>query len=236
VGTCSKQHVITRLAELRKLLAAAQPAVSTSDEAAAAGAEKVLRILARTDRSGEGPVSRNLVLAGGTHFQLAAAPTGVIDAAPDAVSGLLWLAALSGTRAFDPVSGAVGWAGRGEDRGAVLSAGRALATVIAARRNSTFRAAACLPAAPSRLLQVIVKSSAPLAGATCKVSSPDFEVVQHELVSCDAVDAAADAYPYGAHTCSIAHWLGTGCGDEPTFAAPPKSGLIPHLAGACQHC
>ena len=157
-------------------------------------------------------MSRNLVLAGGTHFQLAAAPTGVIDAAPDAVSGLLWLAALSGTRAFDPVSGAVGWAGRGEDRGAVLSAGRALATVIAARRNSTFRAAACLPAAPSRLLQVILKSSAPLAGATCKVSSPDFEVVQHELVSCDAVDAAADAYPYGAHTCSIAHGLGTGCG------------------------
>jgi hypothetical protein len=197
----SKQHVITRLEGLRNLLA--QSTVTTSDEAAAVGADKVLRLLARTDRFGEGPVSRNLVLAGETHFQLAAVPTGVIDAAPNAVSGVLWLAALSGMRSFDPVNGAVGWAGLSDDRGAVLGAGRTLAAVIAARRAATFRAAACLPIAPSRLLQVVVKSATPLAGATCRVSSPDFEAVQHELVSCDAADAAADAYPYGAHTSSM---------------------------------
>jgi hypothetical protein len=200
----SKRHVISRLAELRKLLA--QPLDNST--AAAAGAEKLLRVLARTDSTAEGPASRNLVLAAAAPFQAAAAPTGVVDASPVAVSQVLWLAASSGA-AFEPRTRAVGWRGVAADRNAVLGAGRALADAIAARRNATYRAAACLVKPPARLLQIEVHSAQ--AGATCRVSSPDFASVEHETVKCDAEDAATDTYPYGASVLVLVTTLGASC-------------------------
>jgi hypothetical protein len=193
----SKRHVIARLAELRALFPGPQQVAAANASSQAAAADNVLRRLQRADRSNEAPLSRLLVLAAGVPLPKAAAPTGVVDASPVAVSQVLWLAALSGG-GFEPHSGAVGWAGKAADRSAVIAAGRTLAGVIAARRNSTFRAAACLPSAPSRLLLFEAKSASPLAAATCRVSSPDFLSVQHELVACDPEAAAADAYPYGA--------------------------------------
>lgn len=191
----SKRHLISRLQELRKLLS--RPVVGATNKVQAAGADSVLRELLHVDRSAEGPVSRNLVMAAASHFGMAPAPTGIIDASPVAASQVFWLAAVTGKPAFDPYTRVVGWGGD-KSTDAVLNAGRTLAAVIAARRSTIFRAGACLGAKPSRLLQVMVQSVLPQASSTCRVSAPDFETTQHESASCDADDAAADAYPYGA--------------------------------------
>ena len=191
--TNSKRHIITRLAELRLLLSNATGVVS--DDAASAGMEYILAALERTDNTAEGPVSRNLVVAAGGVVRAAAAPTGSVDATPVAVSPVLWLIPARGSSAADVRNGAVGWGGKAGDRSAVISAGRALADAISARRAATFRAAACLtPTDQNERLRVDIRSAN--AGAACSVSRADAGTVAHEAAHCSAEDAAADAYPY----------------------------------------
>lgn len=191
--TNSKRHVIARLAELRLLLA--KNATAASDEAATAAMEFVLAALERTDSTAEGPVSRNLVAAAGSVFRAAPAPTGSVDATPVAVSPVLWLVPARGSTAADVRNGSVGWSGKPRDRDGAISAGRALADAMAARRAATFRAAACLaPTGQQERLRVEVQS--PNAGGACSVSRADVAAVAHEAAPCDAEDAAADAYPY----------------------------------------
>lgn len=191
--TNSKRHVIARLAELRPLLA--KNISAATDEAATAAIEFVLAALERTDSTAEGPVSRYLIAAAAGVFRAAPAPTGSVDATPVAVSPVLWLVPARGSTAADVRNGTVGWSSKARDRNAAISAGRALADAISARRAATFRAAACLsPTGQQERLRVEVKSQN--AGAACSVSRADVSAVAHEAAPCDAEDAAADAYPY----------------------------------------
>jgi hypothetical protein len=122
----------------------------------------------------------------------------VVNAVPVAVSQVLWLVASGAAAALDSRNSTAGWAGKADDRAAVIDAGRTLAATIAARRGAIYRAAVCLAAAPFRLLTVQVTSADERAGATCRVSRPDFESTEHEGGACDAEDGAADSYPYCA--------------------------------------